>query len=225
MTLGDLQRLIESRGLTLSEVVAAGLNAIPQRKHVAIFGGAFDPPHIGHLKVAETVLALPEIDNVWFTPCHKHVFDKKLSRNEVRSAMLNRLVGADQRMSVCLIEFNQQLDGSTHTLVTKLREQHPDVEFSVIIGSDNALTIEKWVRADHLLNMVPFIVVPRKGYELQDLPPIFDSTRVAHRLLDVDLPLVSSTEIREDIRNGRRSSHLLPRIVDYIDANHLYHGA
>jgi nicotinate-nucleotide adenylyltransferase len=131
-------------------------------KNIALFGGAFDPPTLGHLHVAEAVGALDGIDEVWVMPSFSHMYDK-------------RMVEFKHRVNMCTMTFSgvattvpdEQYvggDGSAYDLMKYLVSKYPDCKFHNVIGMDNAESIDKWKNSDWLLDNLSFIVLPRGNY-------------------------------------------------------------
>jgi nicotinate-nucleotide adenylyltransferase len=177
---------------------------------IAIFGGSFNPPHVAHQMVALYVLETAPVDGLWFVPCYRHPFDKPLEPFEDRYRMCELAsVGLGWRVRVSDVE--RSLGGPSRTLLTvrRLRELHPEHEFSLVIGGDLVPEIPSWYGAAELQETVPFIVVGRGGTGA--VPG------------GVPMPEVSSTEVRRALRDGKPVEGLVPRVVlDYIYDRHLY---
>jgi len=178
---------------------------------VGLFGGSFNPPHVGHQLAALYVLETAGVDELWFVPTFLHPFDKPLAPFADRFAMCQRAaapLGARVRVS----DLEARLGGSSRTLrtVKAMRQAHPENAFSLIIGSDLVAETSTWHGGDEIRQLVPFIVVGRAGH-LEGHP-----TAVA-------IPAISSTEVRAALRAGRDVSHLVPRtVLEYIAAAGLY---
>ena len=177
---------------------------------VAIFGGSFNPPHVGHQLVALYVLETAAVDELWFVPCWKHPFDKALEPFADRLRMCELAAAAlGSRARVSDIE--AQLGGEeSPTLLTikGLQARHPEHEFVLVIGADLEPELPLWYGAEELRRSVRLLVVGRGG--------------LAGRSA-VAMPAVSSTEIRSRLRAGEAVDGLLPRSVfDYIRERGLY---
>jgi nicotinate-nucleotide adenylyltransferase len=176
-----------------------------------VLGGTFDPPHLGHLQVATTVLGAGLVDEVWMVPCLTHRFGKAPVPFHHRVAMCEQLAGEDPRIKVSEIEAELNRPGYTLDLVELLMARHPDTAFRLIAGTDIYHERNKWHRYDDVAELAPPIYVERRGQ-----PPIPGPTLAAP-------PDIRSSRIREAIRRGERPSGLtLDRILDYIDAEGLY---
>lgn len=176
---------------------------------VALFGGSFNPPHVAHQLLALYVLETQDVDQLWFVPCFRHPFDKALENFEDRLEMC-RLAAAPLGPRAAVSEVERTLGGESRTLrtVKALQGQHPEHEFSLIIGSDLRAETAAWYGADELRRLVRFIVVGRQGHTGGG---------------SLDMPAVSSTEIRDRLADGRPVQDLLPRLIlDYIRQRKLY---
>ena len=195
------------------------------KKQIAILGGAFDPPTIGHFKLATYVLDNTDVSKVWIVPCYKHMYGKNMSDFSHRINMC-KLTMTDNRIKIMDIEKLIQSNGQTYDLVQSLFKKYGDArEFSFIIGQDNANDFHKWYNYELLQEMIRFIVVPRKGVcnngsDWYLKPP--------HIYLKGSSPIpeISSTEIRQRIKSNDYGStffkHMSLPVFGYIKQNHLY---
>lgn len=182
---------------------------------VTIFGGSFDPPHLGHLGVAREMLARGLTDAVWLMPCGDHPFGRHLTPAEHRLAML-RLV-AEFGMDVT--DYEARKPGASYSIETlrHCARAFPDTAFSWLIGSDLLPGFSRWKDADTLTREFPVFVYPRAGHPFHPLAPGMRPLR--------ELPEItaSSTAARERMARGEDTADVLdPRIRSYIDAHHLY---
>jgi nicotinate-nucleotide adenylyltransferase len=168
---------------------------------IALFGSAFDPIHQAHTKI---INCLSKHYTVWIAPCVHHSFDKKM-------APLNH------RINMCKLVINTDIKifGEKHTFDTIKQIKQP---IYIVIGQDNANSIEKWHRGEELISKVPFVVVARKGCKIIRGWYLFPP----HKFLDINLPEVSSTEIREKISQGLEPKFVDQRVLNYIKENRLY---
>jgi nicotinate-nucleotide adenylyltransferase len=177
---------------------------------VALFGGSFNPPHVGHQLAALYVLETGGFDELWFVPCFRHPFDKPLEAFELRLEMARRTadpLGPRARVD----EIERDLGGTSKTLrtVKALRDRHPAAAFSLVIGADLAAERDSWHGAAELKSLVGFTIVGRQGREGPEGP--------------LAMPEVSSTEIRERLARGLSVESLVPRgVLDFIRERKLY---
>jgi nicotinate-nucleotide adenylyltransferase len=179
---------------------------------VALFGGSFDPPHLGHVLAMAHALSTARVERLMMVPCFRHAFDKTLSPFAHRLAMATlaaQVFGERARAS----DIEATLGGPSRTLVTvkALLAQSPEMQITLVVGSDLVGERERWYGYAELASLVEFAVVPRAGHEAQ---------------APFAIPDVSSTEIRARIAAGRSIAHLVPAAVaDYIAAHGLYRDA
>ena len=181
-------------------------------KRVVLFGGSFNPPHVAHQLAALYVLETEPVDELWLLPCFRHPFDKALEAFEHRFRMCE-IAAAALGPRVRVSDVERRLGGESRTLrtVRQLKQDHPDVAFSLLIGSDLVEESRSWYGAEELRREVPFVVVGRAG------------ASGAEGARAVEMPAVSSTEVRRALRQGRRPSDLVPRaVLDYIYAHRIF---
>jgi nicotinate-nucleotide adenylyltransferase len=186
-------------------------------RRIAIFGGSFNPPHVAHQLVCTTVLstASPPVDEIWMVPTWKHPFDKPLCGYAERVAMCELAARAfGGRVAVSRIE--EELGGHSFTLrtVRALKARHPEIELALVIGADLLGERERWHGWAELKTLIPFIVVGRAGQTQGG------EGDAANRL---DLPAVSSTEVRARLESGAQVDALVDHaVLDYIRAHGLF---
>jgi nicotinate-nucleotide adenylyltransferase len=172
---------------------------------IALFGGSFNPPHVAHQLAALYVLETAAVDQLWFVPCYKHPFDKPLEPFDDRFRMCELVAGAlGTRARVNDIERVIGHESRTLRTVQALQTRHPEHQFSLVIGSDLVGEIDGWFGAEELRRTVPFLVVGRAdGVDTGRFP--------------VEMPAVSSTQIRRELGEGKPVQGLVPRtVLDYI---------
>lgn len=247
----DLDHLREETGDLLASVlqlcnecewdpralVAATLDKIDERKdiyrrlgrklRVALFGGAFDPIHRGHVEVARAVVESGGVDEVWLMPCFEHLAGKSMAPSGHRLEMCRLAIRPLRAVGLFDYEIRHEFRGETYHLVKQLlMEESARIrcDYSLVIGQDNADSIATWINGDALERMIPFIVVPRPGCP----PPRPDAwyLRPPHRYL-ADIPqadATSSTAVRRLLsRRDPEAGKLLPDgVAEYIRAHQLY---
>ena len=151
-----------------------------------VFGGSFDPPHLGHVLATAWALSKHPASEVWWTPVASHAFGKGLTPFALR-AHLVRLAIAPFGGRVALCEVERELPAPSRTWATMnaLEAMHPDRVFGLVIGSDLLSEVDRWHRWPDICARWPLLVLPRGGW---GDPPSADSFR---------LPQVSSTTARE----------------------------
>lgn len=191
---------------------------------IAILGGAFNPPHLGHQLIASQILDFTDADQIWLTPCYQHTFNKNLASVKHRVAMTKTLV--NQKVKLCLEEIDHKLSGETIELMRLLVQKHPRHEFCFIIGSDNLKHFKKWGQWQKLLLNFPFLVFPRPKFK-NDFRQYGLANRqyklklISHSLLVTSD--ISSTNIRKRVKQGLSITHLVPqKVKEYIEKHNLY---
>lgn len=184
-----------------------------QPAELGIFGGSFDPPHVGHVLLVAYVLSATDVDAVYVVPAWQHPFDKPTHASfEQRVHMCELAMGAIRGAEVSRVE--EELGGKSRTVHTleELTRRYPDTRLRLLLGSDLVAQTPSWHRWERIAELAPPLVVGRAGYSADDAFP-------------VEMPEVSSTEIRARLARARRTAGLVPRTVeDYIEAHGLYRG-
>jgi nicotinate-nucleotide adenylyltransferase len=178
---------------------------------VGILGGTFDPPHQGHLGVAQAALESDQVEVVWIVPCLRHVFGKQPAAFEHRMAMCEILARDVDQVLVSAAEAALDDPGQTLGLVQALKRDHPDHRFRLVAGADIYHERHKWHRFDEVAQLAPPIYVGRLGVD-----PIPEPTLPAP-------PDISSSALREQLLRRERPSVGVPEpILDYIETHRLY---
>lgn len=141
-------------------------------KMLGYLGGSFDPPHCGHLQLAQHAVFALGLDKVYFLPCNQHAFNKSLSAAEHRLKMLELLIDAHKQLAIDRRETERA--GISYTLQTlkAIKQQAPGNQASIvfIIGYDVLLTLNQWDHWQELFNYCHLGVFRRSGYRQATLP-------------------------------------------------------
>ncbi|MCS6901357.1 MAG: nicotinate-nicotinamide nucleotide adenylyltransferase [Myxococcales bacterium] len=181
-------------------------------KRVAIYGGSFNPPHMGHVLAVTYALAVHPVDAVLVIPCFQHPFAKDLVSFSHRFALCERAFGWLPGVEVSRVE--AELGGESRTLRTleALRERYPSWSFRLLVGADILHDAPQWYAFDRVTELAPLLVLGRCGVVAPGAPQPL-------------LPEVSSTELRTWLQGGNlaRARELMPsRVMDYILQHGLY---
>ena len=134
-----------------------------RKNKVGIFGGSFNPIHLGHTALAAAICDRGLVDEVWFmvSPQNPFKVDEELMDEERRLAMVRLAVVGDERLRASDFEFTLPRPSYTSVTLRALTDAYPDTEFSLIIGEDNWDAFDLWHEADYILTHHPIIVYPR----------------------------------------------------------------
>ena len=131
---------------------------------VGLFGGTFDPPHMGHLKVALAVLKSGRVDQVWFLPCWKHAFSKEPTAFEHRVNMCRLVTGDNLKLYTCPDEGKVKSTYSIEIL-EYIKNKYPGKDFKLVVGADNYEKITQWKNYDEVVKLAELIWVDRPGFD------------------------------------------------------------
>ena len=191
---------------------------------IAILGGSFNPPHLGHTLIAQQILDFLNFDEIWLTPCYQHTFLKHLALIPDRVKMVKMIV--DDRIKFSDEEIKNKLSGDTIYLLDILTKKYPKDDFSFIIGSDNLSGFKRWGRWEKLITNYKFIIFPRPNFSGNLSQYELDDPKYKFQLLNDPLLVtsdISSTKIRERIKKEISIKNLVTRKVgDYILKKNLY---
>ncbi|HEX9615195.1 MAG TPA: nicotinate-nucleotide adenylyltransferase [Bacteroidota bacterium] len=192
-----------------------------KRNRIGIFGGSFDPPHLGHLIAAEVARQASSLDAVIFVPAFQppHKLRTSSARPAQRMEMTRLAVRGNRCFSVSDYEIRRGGISFTVDTLRALVERHPSSEFSLIIGADSFVEFSSWKSPDEIIRMAGLLVYPRTGYERpstgMSLPPA--------EFLRAPVIDLSSSMIRRRVREGLSVRYLVPVPVErYIQTRKLY---
>ena len=188
---------------------------------LGLFGGRFDPVHVGHLMVAQSALEALGLGELWFIPARTPPHKKAAAAPEKRFEMLLLATNAHPQFRVSRLEIERTGASYTFDTVREVRAQRPEDELFFITGADAYRDIASWHRARELVSSVSMVALSRPHHTLDQIEPYFKE-RV--RLLDTPLWEVSSTEIRRRLAQEESVRYLVPEPVEsYLAKNPLYH--
>ena len=188
---------------------------------LGLFGGRFDPPHLGHLLIAQGALEELRLDRLLFLPSPTPPHKSALAGAEARYEMTVLATAGHPNFFASRLELGRPGPSYTFDTVAEVRRTHPKAQLFFITGADAYREIHTWHRAEELVNSVNMVVAPRPGYTLEALEAPFEGAQV----LNTRLCEVSSTEVRARLAEGRSVRYLVPQIVEsYLVKSHLYRG-
>lgn len=189
-------------------------------KRLGLFGGRFDPPHLGHLLAAQEALEALVLDELWFVPAQTPPHKPAIASAEHRFGMTLLATASHPAFRVSRLELARAGPSYTFDTVTRVRECEADVKLFFITGVDAYADIETWHRATELLETATMVAVSRPGYALSALPEFYRERVTLLDRLRVD---ISSTEVRRRLGEGRSVRYLVSEPVEsYLDKHHLY---
>lgn len=184
---------------------------------IGVFGGTFDPPHVGHLVVAQDAHAQLGLDRLLLVPARipPHKPEGAAASAALRLEMLRSAVEGDARFEVDDLELRR--DGPSYTVDTlrALGGRWPDAEFFLIIGADQFREFGGWRDAGAIVGMATLVVLARDGLELAGASRALAEAGVAAEWTRLEPTRidVSSTMVRERVRAGRPIRYLVPDVV------------
>jgi nicotinate-nucleotide adenylyltransferase len=189
---------------------------------IGIFGGTFDPPHMGHLLVAIDAFEALSLTRLVLVPTGRQPLkaDVVTAPGAARLAMTQRLVGDDPRFGVDAVEIDR--DGLSFTIDTlkAFAARLPEAERFFLLGADAWRSFPRWRSPDEIMRLATVVVLTRGG---DPIGPAASGLR-APRVLPTRRIDISSTEIRARVRAGLSLRGFVPEAVrDYIEENGLYH--
>ena len=189
-------------------------------KHVGLFFGSFNPIHVGHLIVANAMLELTDMDEVWFVVSPQNPLKERrtLLADHHRMQMVRVAIEDNYKFRACDAEFHLPKPSYTVVTLAHLSELHADKRFSIIMGGDNLQNFKRWRNYEYILDNFDIFVYPRPGSDCGDL------MEHAHvHVVDVPQMAISSSYIRSQIVNGHSPKYMLTEpVYEYLTEMHFY---
>lgn len=202
-------------------------DAEPSR--LGIYGGSFDPIHLGHLLLAETCRETCLLDDVWFLPCANppHKPEGSLTPGKLRAEMIELAIAGHPGFGVCRIELERSGSSFTVDTLRQLHGQYPAKELFFLMGADSLADLPLWREPHAILELAQIVVVNRGHRAPLDLELLANDlgSLVRDRIKLITMPAIdiSATELRQRIQNNRSTRYRVPRAVEaYIAQNGLY---
>jgi nicotinate-nucleotide adenylyltransferase len=187
---------------------------------IGLFFGSFNPVHVGHMVIANHMLAFTDLDKIWYVVSPHNPLKEKnsLLHERQRLAMVTLAIGDNVRMKASDIEFRLSQPSYTVNTLVHLKEKYPAFDFVLIMGSDNLESFHKWKNYEEILKNHELYVYPRPGRSGGEL--------MQHsKVKKVDAPLMelSSTVIRQAIRDKKDVRYFVPPAAwEYLKGMHFY---
>jgi nicotinate-nucleotide adenylyltransferase len=194
---------------------------MPPHVDILLFGGAFDPPHVGHTTVVREVLHAGFADQVELVPVGQHPFDKSMSaaehrRNMTELAFAPLMETNPERVKINTFELDSTKISYSYHTVQATAKKNPGKSIGFLIGSDNLLHFDKWKFGPELLQLASILVYPRPGFAKEMLSEYIQPNMFW--LDEVSLVVCSSTQVRELISTEQPvpTNWLEPTVLAYI---------
>jgi nicotinate-nucleotide adenylyltransferase len=197
---------------------------------IGILGGAFNPPHVGHLVCAQEALVQLELEKVVFMPVGEapHRVIEHDPGAEARLEMVELAVAGDDRFEVSRAELDRPGPSYTADTLRDLHSQSPDDEIFLILGGDQAAALPRWHEPETVLSLATVAVVERSNWSRNAIGITIGRMPGAERIRYLDMPVmqVSSSSIRRRVADGRPIRYLVPdKLASYIGTKGLYGAA
>lgn len=198
---------------------------------LGVFGGSFDPVHLGHLLLAETCREACQLDQVWFVPAAAppHKRQRARAADQDRWAMVQLAVADWPHFVACGLELER--GGISYTVETleSIQGQCPGAELFFLMGADSLRDFPTWRSPERILELATLAVVTREGSLVEPQAPFWDirdgSVDRRTRWVGVEMPRIdlSSSELRERVRAGRSiRCRTPPQVAQYIERQGVY---
>ena len=183
------------------------------KKKTGIFGGSFNPIHVGHIALARQLLKCAGLQEVWFvvSPQNPWKSEQELLDDESRLNMVRIALRDEENLLASDYEFHLQRPSYTLNTLRHLSKDYPDREFVLLIGGDNGKQFDKWYGYQEILSNYSIVVYPRRGEHVEE-------KELPENVSVVDTPLldISSTEIRNRILQGQSIHDLVPKSIESL---------
>lgn len=178
---------------------------------IALFFGSFNPIHMGHMIIAQTILNQSDIDEVWFVVSPQNPFkkNKSLLHEFDRYDMVQSAVYENPKFRVIDVEFRMPKPSYTIDTLVVLQEKHPTKNFRLIIGEDNLVSFHRWKNFRVILDEYGLLVYPRPN-TIEKSPLLHDNIS----MIEAPLLDISATFIRSTLRAGKSIQYLVPEPVE-----------
>lgn len=189
---------------------------------IGIFGGSFDPIHIGHAIIAQHIIGSGAVDRMWFmvSPVNPLKADKKRQVADTdRLRMVEMVSRPMEGVETSAFEFTMPKPSYTIDTLNALQAKFPDDEFYLVTGGDNWQIFDKWRNSEEILAKYHLLIYPRLGYEVN----IPDELKDRVTLVDAPIIEISSTQVRERLSQGLSVRYYVPdEVLGYIERKQLY---
>ncbi len=207
----------------------------PERKErIGIYGGTFDPPHLGHMEAARAAMDTLGLSKLLFIPArlppHKMLSSDSAAPEQrlAMTALMADGMGMGERVKALDLELNRPGFSYTSDTLEYLSKEYPDSELWLLVGSDMFLSLHKWYRADKVMHLASIAAFARSETETGELFAIqgaFLNQQFTANICTIQLPKIteiSSSALRSSLCEGKGKEYLWPAVYGYILRNSLY---
>jgi nicotinate-nucleotide adenylyltransferase len=194
---------------------------------IGVLGSAFNPPHLGHLALAQEALWQLGLGEVVFVPTgqapHKRIADDP--GKELRLAMTRLAAADDPRFSVSSLEVEREGPSYTYETLELLAKEREDSELVFVMGADAAVGLESWREPERVVELARLAVARRAGVSDSEVAAVMRSLGAADRATMLEMPQfgVSSSAVRERAAAGRPLRYLVPEpVARFIEEKGIY---
>jgi nicotinate-nucleotide adenylyltransferase len=194
---------------------------------IGVLGSAFNPPHLGHLALAQEALWQLGLEEVVLMPTgeapHKRILDDP--GRELRLAMTRLAAADDTRFSVSALEVERDGPSYTYETLELLADERPDTNLVFVMGADAAVGLESWKRPERVAELARLAVARRAGVSDADVAAAMRSLGAEGRATMLEMPQfgVSSSAVRERAAEGRPLRYLVPEpVARFIEEKGIY---
>ena len=187
---------------------------------IGLFGGCFDPPHVGHLLIAQQALEYLNLDIILFVPAKEPPHKSTVAKAESRYEMVLLATADNPNFFASHIELKRSGISYSFDTLVEVGTLYPKANVFLIMGVDSYASIDSWHRAKEIVDKFQVIVYPRLGYDLKRLDSYFKEHAI---FLDAPVVNISSTHIRQRLGIKRPIYYLVPKLVEcYLVKYQLY---
>ena len=200
------------------------------KKRVGLFGGTFDPIHYGHLMLAENAYDSLKLDEVLFVVSGKSYLKSNVSKAKDRLSMTSLAISDNPHFALSTVETDrgEDVDSYSYETILTLKSHNPDTDYYFMVGADSFTYMDQWKKADVIFKNTTVTVAFREGSSIEELKNKAKEYKEKYENVNIEfLPFmnigISSTDIRNRVREGRTIRYLTPESVSlYIDKNGLF---
>ncbi len=191
------------------------------KREIGIFSGSFNPIHNGHLIMANYMCEFTTLDEVWLivTPHNPLKSRHDMLDEQDRLKMVELAVNKYNNIKASDVELHMKRPSFTINTLEKLSQEHPDCNFSLIIGADNWSFFDKWKDSEKIIDNYKILIYPRHSFE----SVVPESLNETIKIVNAPIVEISSTFIRVSIKEGKNiRAFLPPEVYEFVESNSFY---